>query len=270
MENETNLVCEIPIISIDDPASPVRTRADESSIHDLADSIRDVGLIQPILVRRNGERFEVIAGHRRLIACRICGMLTVPCLVCTADDALTDTLRLHENLAREDVNMVDQARFIARIMKKNKWTVAFVAETMKRSETFVRDRLALLSWPEEIAEALDNQKITVGAAKWIAKITDERTRRHYLNAAIRSGISSRVAYDWYKAWLNQKLPTPPPIEQKPNTGEEEEVQYYTSLCKLCGAKIAMGDEEVWYIHQECGKNFESAMQKPVEVRRGEQ
>lgn len=259
---ENDKIHQIPINSIDDPDTPIRSRANERTIYDLSDSIRDVGLIQPIIIRSKGDRFEVVAGHRRLIACRVVGMLTVPCILSRSDDNTTDTLRLHENLGREDVNIIDQARFLRRLLDKNKWGVDFLASKMKRSGSFVRDRLAILEWPKDMFEALDTQKLSFAAAKWIAKIDDDNVRRHYLDAAIRSGISSRVAYDWYCSWKNRRLPEPPPLEAHSGTEDEPKVQYYTSRCKFCGSQIAMGDEEVLYAHRSCVEEIEQAI-KPT-------
>jgi len=263
VKDTNDKIIQIPIDSISDPDTPIRTRANESAIYDLADSIRDVGIIQPLLVRSRGDRYEVIAGHRRLIAARVVGLLTVPCILSDADDTECDVLRLHENLAREDINIIDQARFLERIMKKLDLTVSAIAQTVKRSESYIRDRLAILKWPKEVVEALDNQKLKFEALKWLAKIDDDSERRRLLDAAVRSGITSRVAYDWYCRWKAGTMPktSPPPTTVEPKTGEK--IEYFTSRCRICGEPIKMGEEEVIYTHRECIEEIESSLKPPA-------
>lgn len=246
---------------IDDPDVPMRTYADEEGIHALADSIRDVGLLNPLIVRPCNKRYKVIAGHRRLLASRMVGLATVPCVLRDVDNYQADSIMLHENLGHEQVGIVDQARFIKRILDENDLTIPELCRKIVRSESFVRDRLMLLSWPEEVIEAIDTQKISFSAARHLAAIEDESARRHYLSAAIRSGISARVAYDWLMAWRKSSLPTPPKIEKKEEKDGEERIEYYTSKCRICGQPIAIGEEEVIYTHQKCMDEIEK-LSKP--------
>jgi ParB family chromosome partitioning protein len=110
----------IGIDVIDDPHAPVRTAMDEEKLVELANSIKLHGLIQPITVRKVGPRYEVIAGHRRLKACRRAGVALVPSIVREVNDAKADELRMAENLYREDVNPVDEARYIRRMIDVHK------------------------------------------------------------------------------------------------------------------------------------------------------
>jgi len=256
MKDEKRNVEYISIDIIDDPNTPIRTHASEEAVHDLANSIRGVGLIQPLTVRPKGDRFEVVAGHRRLIASRIAGLISIPCFVVDADDTFADVIRLHENLAREDVSIVDQALFLDRIKEKLNVSIGELAQKIRRSETFIRDRLALLAWPKEMFEAVKTNRISFSAAKHLARITDEGERHRLLDAAIRSGVSPRVAYDWFCRWKAGTMPktSPPPTEVKPDT--EEKIEYFTTRCRICGEPIIMGEEEVVYVHRACMEQVE--------------
>lgn len=251
MENENNQVRQIPIDSIDDPKFAIRSRANESTLYALADSIRDVGLIQPILVRPRGARFEVVAGHRRLVACRIIGLLTVPCIVNDVDDTSCDTIKLHENFCREDVNIIDEAKWLERIMTAKKAGISELAKMLKRSETFIRTRLDMLKWDKRILEAVALGKIKSGTAYWFAKITDPLVRLHYLDVGIKQGISMALARDWFHRWENKGLPEPPPPQEKVLSSDEPKVEYYGEPCQFCGKPIVVGEEKILFVHPEC-------------------
>lgn len=251
MKNENSQVREIPIGLIDDPKSPIRSGADESRLHELADSIRDVGLIQPILVRPVGNRFEVIAGHRRLVACKFINKPIVRCIVGNINDAGCDVIKLHENLCREDVNPVDQARWIARVAKEKNLSVSDLAKMLRRGEGYIKERLDLLNWDPVVIAAVGSGKISFSAARWFAKITDQPIRRHYLEVGIRQGVSAMLAYDWFKSWQSKGLPAPPPPPTKVPFEEREKVQYYNERCHICGQPIAMGEEKILFVHPEC-------------------
>lgn len=255
MEDETLKVREIPIDSIIDPEFAIRTRADEEQLHQLANSIRDIGLVHPLLVRPRGDKFEVVAGHRRLVACRILGLATVPCIVREIDDASSDSVKLHENLFREDVNPIDQARLIKRVRDAEGLTIGELAKKLNVSYGYVQGRLAMLDWDPRIVKAVEEGRISAGSAYWFAKITDPLVRLHYLDVAIRQGISQDLARDWYRRWEAKGLPTPP-TKIEPETGEvEKREEYFTKPCLLCGKPIKLGDEEVVFVHRDCLEKF---------------
>lgn len=244
-------IYQIPIDSIDDPKSPIRSRASDTALHQLADSIRDVGLIQPILVKPKNGRYEVVAGHRRLVACKLLGRLTVPCILRDVDDISADAIKLHENLCREGVNIVDQAIMIKRVMTSKNLTIPDMAKGLRRSETFIKDRLALLLWDPKVIDAVGLDKISFSAARWFAKITDPVTRLHYLDVGIRQGVSPRLARDWFRSWEQRRLPTPPPPEERIKSDDKEKIEYYNDPCQICRKPIEMGTEKVIFVHPKC-------------------
>jgi len=259
MSDETNKIQQIPTDLIDDPKSAIRSRVSDSALYELADSIRDIGLIQPIIVKRVGGRFEVIVGHRRLVASKLAGRLAIPAIVSDVDDARADAIKLHENIVREDVNPVDQARLIKKVLDQSGLSVLELADRLKRSETFIRSRLALLDWDPKIIDAVYLDKISFSAAYWFAKITDPIKRLYYLDVAVRQGISPSLARDWYKSWEAKRLPEPPPRVEivEPETGER--VEFYVEPCRICGKPIKMGEEQVLFVHPQCLKDVEKGV-----------
>src|SRR3990167_2975329 len=169
---------KIPIDKIDDPYLAMRSEMDGLDMDELKASLRINGLIEPIIVRLLGERYEIIAGHRRTRAARLLGWAVIDSIVRVANDEETLSLRLAENADRTDVNIVDEACFIGEIMLRHKFTDEAVAEKMRRSVDWVKTRLAIFQMPKYMQEHLRLGMYSMGAALWIAKLEPE-TKRMY-------------------------------------------------------------------------------------------
>ncbi|MGH9770098.1 MAG: ParB/RepB/Spo0J family partition protein [Candidatus Acidiferrales bacterium] len=236
---------------IDDPAAPVRAEIDERQIHELAESIREVGLIQPLVVRRVKERYEVIAGHRRLLACRELGLPQIDCLI-TGDSEETDVTaqRLHENLVRVDMSAVEEALVYAEAFEKL-GDLEKVARLAHRSLAVVEDRLALLSGDAGVRAALHVGHLSVGVAHELNKVKDDFTRRFLLKFAVEEGATIDKVRGW-RLQYNQY-----PVQQ--GTEPERPVSGHTPLpeddpvnvCWLCGGREDLHDLRVRMVHQYC-------------------
>src|SRR3990167_783747 len=147
MTNEETLQ-SVPIELIDDPEVAMRQQFDEEKLQELAESIKKHGVLQPLVLRERGGRFEIIAGHRRLAACGIARLGKVPALVRNATDSETAILRMHENLIREDVDPVSEAIFIANQIKALRTDLAAFAKMLGKSEQYIGDRLSIAEMPD--------------------------------------------------------------------------------------------------------------------------
>ena len=186
----------IPLSLIDDPALPMRTDITPESVAELAQSIRENGIIEPLVLRPRGDRYEVIAGHRRFKAAHLAPTYEVPAVVRDADDRETTLLRVHENLIREDVNPVDEAIFIAQSIKELGWSPEQYAEIIKRSDQYVADRLAIAEMPDYFQAAIRNKEISLGVALWLNTIEIEQKKREAFDNAVRHGMTVRAAENW--------------------------------------------------------------------------
>jgi ParB/RepB/Spo0J family partition protein len=193
--------CEVSIDLIDEPQLPSRSEMDDQKLEELAESIRANGLLQPIVVGRVGERFEVIAGHRRRIACARAGLRAVPCIVYPSKDISAIVIQAHENARREDLNPADEALWFMELLEQHcggdvDQLCALVGEKL----AYVDNRIALFRGDTEVFAALKRGDIGIGVAQELNKWTDERYRRHYLDLAVRGGATRTVVAGWYAEW----------------------------------------------------------------------
>jgi ParB family transcriptional regulator, chromosome partitioning protein len=174
------------------PSQP-RRRFDDDTLDALADSVRERGLLQPILVRpRTGGRYELVAGERRWRAAQRAGLDTVPALVQARDDAQTLEAALVENMAREDLNPVEEARAVAALVEELGLTREDAGRRIGRSRVAVSNLLRLLDLPDEVLEHLEEGRLTEGHGRALLLTDDHAARRALAADAAREGWSVRV------------------------------------------------------------------------------
>jgi ParB family chromosome partitioning protein len=174
------------------PAQP-RRRFDDETLDALADSVRERGLLQPVLVRpRTGGRYELVAGERRWRAAQRAGLDTVPALVQARDDAQTLEAALVENMARENLNPVEEARAVAALVEELGLTREDAGRRIGRSRVAVSNLLRLLDLPDDVIEHLEEGRLTEGHGRALLLTDDHAARRSLANDAAREGWSVRV------------------------------------------------------------------------------
>ena len=187
----------IQLSLIDEPAIAVRSSMNREKLDTLKRSIKNVGLLQPVVLKAKGKRYEIIVGHRRLTAMAEMKEERIPARVFDGERlARAEVAKLHENLEREDVNALDEARFIARIHKEYELSQAEIAKQIGRSEGYVSQRVAIINAPAIVQEALEDGLISFSVAREFAQIDDEGELTHMMHFAINNGITPNVAKSW--------------------------------------------------------------------------
>lgn len=186
----------VPLSSISAPEAPLRHAIERGSLDELAQSVRTLGLLQPITVRRTVGGFEVVAGHRRLLACRIAPLDMVPVAIRDDDADTSRAVMLVENLQRSDLSPVEEATAIRHMRDVMGRTVAQIAEGLSRSEAWVRGRIELLDWPAFALEAVTAERVSVAALKPLMDIDNAMERDRLIQCAIDGGASAAVTRSW--------------------------------------------------------------------------
>jgi ParB family chromosome partitioning protein len=165
LESPTSNVQELPIGSIvANPRQP-RKAFDDNTLRDLAQSLKRSGLLQPVVVRRHGQQFQIVVGERRWRAAGMAGMSHIPAVVREATDAETLELALVENLLREDLNPMEEAEAYQRLLGEFDWTQEDLGERVGKDRSSVANCLRLLKLPELIQDDLRAGRLTMGHAR---------------------------------------------------------------------------------------------------------
>lgn len=181
-KSHTGETVNIPLDDIKPSRYQPRIRFDEQALNELAQSIKENGLISPITVREIDGGYEIIAGERRWRACRIAGMTEVPCYILSPSENQAAEMALVENIQREDLTAVEEAKGYVQIMRQSGLTQEQVAERIGKSQSAVANKIRLLNLPEEIQQAVIDKKITERHARALLVLpqTKQVSAYHYI------------------------------------------------------------------------------------------
>lgn len=209
---------QIPLDRLDDPlAGAGRPPPDPDSIRPLADSIAALGLLQPPGVRPTHDgRFDIVFGRRRIAAAQLLGWTHVPCLVAPDPDADLLGAAVAENLERQDLSPLDEARLLAHASASGLGTDE-IAARIHRSRRWVEDRILLLHLPDPLKDALQRRQISLAVAQALSTVAPPATQTWLLHAAIHDGCTAAVARQW--ASMYSRLPDLPDHPDPDPTGE---------------------------------------------------
>jgi len=225
---------DIALSRIVPPKTPLRERADDEDVVTLADSIKKIGLLHPILVRKVGDKYQVVCGHRRYLACKMAGLEEVKCIV-THDSEEADLEKmLAENIARKDMSPLEEAHFFNEAIEKLDHTPHSLAETIGRTTDYVKKRLKILKWPVELQEAVHKKFINMAVGEQLAKITDEDVRMRYLSDCIQRKISAVTVEQWVNMWLASKDYKEQGFTDPRQTPAAKKVADVYIRCETCG------------------------------------
>lgn len=175
-------------------ANPYQPRCnfDEEKLQELATSIKEFGVVQPVVVRKKGRSYELVAGERRLRAAGLAGLTKVPAIVKDYDDAKMMEIALIENIQRHDLNPIEEAQGLRRLMQEFKLTQEQTAEKVGRSRSAVTNILRLLNLPEQVQKQIINGVLTMGQAKQLLGLPKPEQMCEVAEAIIANGWSSRM------------------------------------------------------------------------------
>ena len=189
---------EVPVESIrPNPYQPRKT-FDKEKLKELSESIKKHGIIQPLIVRKKGLNYELVAGERRLRAARLAKLQTVPVLVRDYDEKQMRELSLVENIQRHDLNPLEEAKAIQELMKQCGYTQAQAAERLGRSRAAVANLLRMLNLPEELQAMIADEKVTAGQMRPLSALTDREQQLKIGRALAENGWSARTVEEVVK------------------------------------------------------------------------
>ncbi|MEG0941433.1 MAG: ParB/RepB/Spo0J family partition protein [Oscillospiraceae bacterium] len=241
MEDELTGALNIPIEKVEPRSDQPRSVFDENALHELADSISQFGMIQPITVRKlDSGYYQIIAGERRWRAARLAGLKDVPVRVIEADDRRAMELALVENLQREDLNPIEEAKGFQTLMSEYGMTQEETAQSIGKSRPAVANALRLLALTPPVMAMVEDGDITSGHARALLPIKDEAEQLRLATKVYEDNLSVRQTES-----MISKLMEPPAEPQQSEPEITIKVNYLADterqLCTALGRKVIIKD-----------------------------
>lgn len=202
-------IVDIKVTEITPNASQPRKRFEPEKLEELAASIKENGIIQPVIVCRAGNGYQIVAGERRWRAARLAGLKTIPAIIRELTDVQILQQALIENIQRQDLNPLEEASALKRLIEEHHMTQEKVASVVGRSRPAVANMLRLLQLPEDIQALIQDETVSAGHARALLSIQDEKMQKKAALQIAKRGLSVREAERMAKRY-NQ----PPKTEKK--------------------------------------------------------
>jgi ParB family chromosome partitioning protein len=205
---EGERLAEIGIDSISPNPYQPRSSIDDSAIDELAESIKRHGVIQPIVVRPSGDGYQIVVGERRWLAAKRAGLESIPARIVSASDEDMMVLALVENMQREDLNPMEQARAYRELSERFGMSQEEIARAVGKDRSTVANTMRLLSLPPEIQELVASGRITEGHARAILSIKDPRKQMEVCRRIMEKGMSVREVEEVSKGTRPSRAKSP--------------------------------------------------------------
>ena len=216
--NLESQVLNVPIEDIIPNRFQPRLNFDEDGLRELAASIKQHGIIQPLVLRRLGEKYEIIAGERRYKAAKMAGLISVPAIISNMDDNQSAEVAIVENIQRRDLTAIEEAKSYKSLLDKGYLTQEELAKKMGISQSSISNKLRLLTLDEAVQNALMEGKISERHARSLLKLDNKEDQIRWLNTIIQERLTVQNLDKRLKAELKQEdeiptVPAAPNIEE---------------------------------------------------------
>ena len=250
---------DVSLDLIDEPKGIIRMDIDPQGIDELAQSIPEIDLLQPILIAVDGERFEVVFGHRRYLASKKLGLSSIKSIIRTMTQEEIGIARATENIARKDLSPLEEAATYLNLMKQYGLTLEQVAQKMGKSAGTIKRRMDLLKMPPQLQKAVHSKSISISVAEELWTIADPADLDYYLSFAVDGGCTKEVARTWAKEWKDKKRRAENPGAEGGQTFAPTEPRPVYVSCDLCTGPMEIGTETVLRLCPDCTKTIKQNM-----------
>jgi len=260
---------KIPIDLIDEPRAELRSVIVKEELEELAKSMHEIGLIEPVVVRKKDDRYELIAGLRRYLAAQMIDLQEIEAKIIEVSDKQADIMRVTENEQRSDVAPLDRAAFYNYLKEKHGMSIEEIAKSVGKSQTWIYRTLALLELDPVLREALRGEVISPRQALELQKFPTPSDRKYFLHLAVKHGATVDTIRAWRANYAKSKpqpiIETPP--EEITTTTTEEEIHYEPPkrTCELCQEEVPLLSVRVMTICDRCWDTIQNLILQAAEA-----
>lgn len=231
----------INLSDLDLPEFEAHTNIDEENIREISESIKTIGILEPLIVRKLNKRFEIVVGCLRFRAARLAGLKAVPCIIFSLNDEQAEIFKIHENLKRVDLDHIDQGNTFIMMIDKFKMTEESISKIVGKSISYISNHINLITQDPDLTAAVKDGSLSFSQARELLQVTDIPTRKQFQSYCQNAGATVRVLKQWIQEYKSSQAlihssesDTPEPTHHHPTT-------YDSRTCEACLKPIPSGD-----------------------------
>ncbi len=232
-----------------------RVIIDKDSVLELAENIKQIGLINPITVKKKNGKFEIVAGHRRFLALKHLGIKETSVKVINEVRASGEVIKLSENLMREDLNDYEEGNMLAVLKKMIKGNDKLVAKAIGKSEAYVRQKIGILKYPVDVREALQYGRIVFSVARELVRLKNDGLRREYLKHAVNGGATPALVKTWVDDIIQAEKRDKAEDQEQVSDNPQLQVPKPVYICSVHGGNTDMNNSQLYRVCADCQKQL---------------
>ena len=240
-EAKPNEIVEISLDEIRSNPYQPRKIFDEEALNELAESIKEHGIVQPIIVKKSIKGYELVAGERRTKASRIAGLKTIPAIIKNFNDQEMMEIALIENIQRENLNPIEEAMAYDNILKSSNMTQDELAKKFGKSRSYITNILGLLKLPETTKKYVEENKLTMSHARALSKLEDEEQIDRLADKIITEGLNVRTIENSAR---DEALPKINPQHTTKVSDSNKYIIYENALREKTGTRVKIGNKKI--------------------------
>lgn len=240
-EAKPNEIVEISLDEIRSNPYQPRKIFDEEALNELAESIKEHGIVQPIIVKKSIKGYELVAGERRTKASRIAGLKTIPAVIKNFNDQEMMEIALIENIQRENLNPIEEAMAYDNILKSSNMTQDELAKKFGKSRSYITNILGLLKLPETTKKYVEENKLTMSHARALSKLEDEEQIDRLADKIITEGLNVRTIENIAR---DEALPKINPQHTTKVSDSNKYIIYENALREKTGTRVKIGNKKI--------------------------
>jgi len=233
------------------PEFQAHTKISESELTELAESIKDVGVIEPLIITDTNNGLEIVAGCLRYRASIIAGLKAVPCINMSLEPKAAEIIKLHENIKRIPLDHIDQATTFMMMMKEFNMTEQNVADSVGKSDSYISQHISLIRFGGVLSEEVKNGSISFSQARELIRVDDLEERNRLMTFCKNDGASVQVLHSWVQEYLRKPMPeshSPDPLS--PEITDSTTSDLFRS-CEACDIKVNISDIRQTFYCPKC-------------------
>lgn len=260
---------KIPLDHLEEPTHDARSWVSKEGLEELAASIKRRGVLLPLRVFKNEDKYEIQDGHRRYLAARQVGLVSVPCLIVKTKEDGNELDKLHANLDREEISPLDLGRMLAHLKTNYSYTDEMLTQAIGKSVSRVIQLVSLSKLDKPILEALEDKRIGEHIARSLMQISDKEKRKYYLKYCLDGGATIQTVRAWVQREKGDTTP-PPKYEPTKLPPEQEDIPVnHKCNCAWCNFKYDSNQMLMLQCCPECWSNAKKLFKQTREEAKEE-